>query len=78
MISTFILKTALLSWGITIQDVKFDIDGECVIVNYSMKGAQQRKAVSFQEIEQLFKTDSEAPAASPGGDLAPGHTIPPD
>lgn len=72
MISSFLIKTALLSYGISIQDVKFDIDGECIIVNYSKKGEQQRKAVPFQEIEQLFKADSEALAAPLAGDLATG------
>jgi len=32
------------------------------------------KKISFQEIEQLFKADSEATAAPLAGDLAPGGT----
>jgi len=79
MISTFLIKTALLSWGITIRDVKFDIDSECVIVNYTAKGTELSKSVSFQEIEQLFKTGSElhtAPGRSETGPAGPDIPIP--
>lgn len=60
----FLIKTALLRFGVVISDVKFDVDGECVIVNYMMHGAPHRKAVPFSEIEQLFTSAPEAPAGS--------------
>jgi len=73
MISMFLIKTALLRWGIIIQDVKFDIDGECVIVNYRQGGEPHKKMVSFREIEELFVLDPEVPAAPVAGDRAPGY-----
>ena len=66
MISVFIIKTALLRFGVVIQDVKFDIDGECIIVNYISKGEQKSKSVPFQEIEELFTADLSGQAASQG------------
>ena len=64
MISMFLIKTALLRFGVVVQDVKFDVDGECVIVNYMMHGSKHRKAVPFSEVEQLFTSAPEASADS--------------
>ena len=74
MISIFLIKTALLRFGVVISNVKFDVDGECVIVNYTMHGAQQVKSVSFSQIEQLFTSNPEAPGAYDPRDM--GHDPP--
>lgn len=50
----FLIKTALLRFGVVISEVKFDVDGKNIVVNYSLHGAQQTKIVAFSEIERLF------------------------
>ena len=75
MISIFIIKTALLRFGVVIQDVKFDVDNGCVIVNYTLQGAQQSKSVPFEQIEQLFTSAQDAPEAHDPRDV--GHDPPP-
>jgi len=50
-----------------------------VIVNYTAKGTELSKSVSFQEIEQLFKTGSElhtAPGRSETGPAGPDIPLP--
>ena len=61
MISIFVLKTALLRFGVVVQDVSFDIDNECINVNYLLHGEKQIKSVPFSQIEDLFKSKPEAP-----------------
>ena len=79
MISIFVLKTSLLRFGVVIQNVKFDIDNECIIVDYSMHGAQQRKIVPFSQIEQLFTYTPAAPADSdPDNVVGKGYQGPVD
>jgi len=63
MITTFLIKTALLRFGVVIQDVKFDVDNEVVVVNYTHSGEQQSKKVPFEDVEKLFTSEPEAPAA---------------
>ena len=60
--SIFLIKTALLRFGVVVTDVSFDIDQECINVNYLRNGAAQTKSVSFQEIEQLFTSKATDPA----------------
>jgi len=67
----FLIKTALLRFGIVVKDVKFDVDNEAVVVNYSLQGARQSKSVPFSEIEQLFTADSSGPAGPGACDPAP-------
>ena len=75
MISIFLLKTALLRFGIIVQDISFDVDHECIQVNYTLNGGRQRKSISFSDIEDLFKSDSEAPAGPEADDNPPpGYT----
>jgi hypothetical protein len=62
MISIFVLKTALLRFGVVVQDVSFDVDNECINVNYLLGGKKQTKSVPFSQIEALFTSKPEAPA----------------
>lgn len=64
MISIFLIKTALLRFGIVVQDVSFDVDNERINVNYLQGGKPQTKSIRFSQIEELFTSDSEAPADS--------------
>ena len=71
----FLIKTALLRFGVVISDVKFDVDQECVVVNYTLQGSQQSKSVPFDEIERLFTSTQDGPAAHDPRDVA--HDPPP-
>jgi hypothetical protein len=57
----FLIKTALLRFGVVISEVKFDVDGENIVVNYSLHGVRQTKIVAFSEIERLFNASQNAP-----------------
>jgi len=70
----FLIKTALLRFGVVIQDVKFDVDNESVIVNFTLHGSQQSKSVPFAQIEQLFTSAQDAPEAYDPRDV--GHDPP--
>ena len=59
MISIFLIKTALLRFGIIVKDISFDVDNECVKVNYSKGGEEKTKSIPFSQIEELFNADSE-------------------
>ena len=72
MISIFLIKTALLRFGIVVQGISFDVDNEKIDVKYTLQGMEQTKSVSFSQIEDLFKSDPGAPAA-PG----PSYYAPP-
>ncbi len=74
MMSIFIIKTALLRFGVVVQEIKFDIDNECINVNYTLHGKDQTKSVPFSQIEALFTSDSEG-QAGPGRPFIgpPGH-----
>lgn len=69
--SIFIIKTALLRFGVVIEEVKFDIDNEAIVVNYLKKGKKQSKSVPFSDIEDLFTFDSNGPAGPEAGDPTP-------
>ena len=60
MISIFLLKTALLRFGIIVKDISFDVDNECIKVNYSKAGEEKTKSIPFSQIEELFNAESEA------------------
>lgn len=77
MISIFLIKTALMRFGIIIESVTFNADREQIIIIYTRQERSIVKIVPFSEIEELFTSAPEAPAASQAGDLAPGHTITP-
>ena len=66
----FLIKTALLRFGVVIQDVKFDVDNESVIVNFTLHGAKQSKSVPFAQIEQLFTSAADVPDAYDPRDVA--------
>lgn len=74
MMSIFLIKTALLRFGVVISDVKFDVDNECIMVNYTMHGTQQTKKVPFEQIEQLFTSAADVPEAHDPRDV--GHDPP--
>ena len=74
MMSIFLIKTALLRFGVVIQGILFDVDNELVIVNYKQHGAQQTTSVPFQDIEQLFTSAQDGPAAYDPRDV--GHDPP--
>lgn len=59
--SIFLIKVALLRFGIVIKGVKFDIDNEKIDVNYTQQGQQQIKSVPFSQIEALFTSTSSTP-----------------
>ena len=61
MISTFIIETALLRFGVIIEGVKFDVDNKKIDVNYLQHGQQQIKTVSFSQIEALFTSTASTP-----------------
>lgn len=58
----FLIKTALLRFGVVIEGVKFDVDNEKIDVNYLQHGSQQIKTVSFSQIEALFTSAASPPA----------------
>jgi hypothetical protein len=62
MISIFLIKTALLRFGVVVQSVSFDVDNKRINVDYLHGDKQQTKSIQFSHIEGLFKSDSEAPA----------------
>jgi len=64
MISIFLIKTALLRFGIIVKDISFDVDNECIKVNYMKAGQAETKSIPFSQIEELFKADSEDQADS--------------
>lgn len=66
----FLIKTALLRFGVVISEVKFDVDGENIVVNYSLHGARQTKIVAFSEIERLFNASQDAPEPPDPRDVA--------
>ena len=74
MMSIFLIKTALLRFGVVISDVKFDVDNGCIAVNYTLHGTQHNKKVPFEQIEQLFTSAQDAPAAHDPRDV--GHDPP--
>lgn len=63
MISIFLIKTALLRFGVVVQGVSFDVDNEKIDVKYTLQGMEQTKSVTFSQIEELFTSDSGGPAA---------------
>lgn len=63
MMSIFLIKTALLRFGIVVQSVSFDVDNEKINVKYMLKGVEQNKSIQFSQIEELFTSDSDGPAA---------------
>ena len=73
MISMFLIKTALLRFGVEIEGVKFDIDNEKVDINYTQHGQQQIKSVPFSQIEALFTSAASTPA-----DTGRPYYAPPD
>jgi len=62
MISIFLIKTALLRFGVVVQGISFDVDNEKIDVKYTLQGMEQTKSVTFSQIEDLFKSDSGCPA----------------
>lgn len=58
----FLVKTALLRFGIVIEDVSFDVNNEKIDVNYTQNGRQQIKSVPFSQIEALFTSTASPPA----------------
>jgi hypothetical protein len=66
----FLIKTALLRFGVVISEVKFDVDGENIVVNYSLHGVQQTKIVAFSEIERLFNASQNVPEPPDPRDVA--------
>jgi len=62
MIAIFLIKTALLRFGIVVQAIEFDVDNECVIVKYTLNCNPTTKSVPFSEIEQLFTSKPAVPA----------------
>lgn len=58
----FLVKTALLRFGIVIEGVSFDIDNEKIDVNYLHHGQQQIKSIPFSQIEELFTSAASTPA----------------
>lgn len=63
MISTiFLVKTALLRFGVVIQGVSFDVDHELIEVKYTLKGKEQTKSIPFSQIEELFTSKATDPA----------------
>jgi len=73
MMIDFLIKTALMSAGITIDSVLFSRDGECIHIRYTQKGKSNTKTLSFHEIEDYFRTapsaraGSQEPSAMPPG-----------
>lgn len=73
MMIDFLIKTALLTAGITIDSVVFSRDGECINIEYSQKGKSLAKTITFREIEAYFRTaparraGSQEPSAGPPG-----------
>jgi len=72
MISIFLIKTALLRFGVVVQGISFDVDNEKIDVKYTLQGMEKTKSVAFSQIEDLFASDSGGPA-SPG----PPYNAPP-
>ena len=66
----FLIKTALMTAGITIDSVLFSRDGECIHIKYSQKGKPQVKTITFREIEDYFRT---APAGRAGAQEPPAR-----
>lgn len=66
----FLIKTTLLRFGVVISEVKFDVGGENIVVNYSLHGARQSKIVPFSEIERLFNASQDAPGDPDPRDVA--------
>lgn len=58
----FLVKTALLRFGVVIEGVKFDVENAKIDVNYLQHGQQQIKTVSFRQIEELFTSTASPPA----------------
>lgn len=75
MISIFLIKTTLMRFGVVISEVKFDVDNECIAVNYTLHGSQQSKSVPFSQIEQLFTQATDGPEPYDPRDVA--HDPPP-
>ena len=73
----FVLKTALLRYAIVIDQVRFDVDGECIVVEYSIHGRPETKTVPFADIESMFSESSGRPPASPPVDDRPDQAAPP-
>ena len=71
MMMGFLIKRALLRFGVVVQDVKFDVDNECVLVNYLIHRKSQSKSFRFSEIEALFTSDSRGLAARLGNNNGP-------
>ncbi len=68
-LSIFVLKTALLRFGVIIDQVRFDVNGETIVVEYQLHGVASTKSVPFAEIEDLFsESTARPPAALPGAD----------
>ncbi len=58
----FLVKTALLRFGIVIEGISFDVNNEKIDVNYLQNGKQQLKSVPFSQIEDLFTSAASRPA----------------
>lgn len=58
----FLVKTALLRFGVVIEGVSFDIDNEKIDVNYTQNGTQHLKSIPFSQIEALFTSAASTPA----------------
>lgn len=75
MISIFLIKAALLRFGVVVQGISFDVDNEKIDVKYTLQGMEQTKSVTFSQIEELFKSDSGGPPGRPTSD--PGYPAQP-
>ena len=71
--AVFVLKTALLRYGITIDQVRFDVGGECIVVEYQLHGQAQTKSVPFAEIESLFSESTGRQSERPPVDELPAE-----
>jgi len=67
MILSFLIKTALMQHGITIQAVKFDLANECICIDYTQELKPGKKSIPFREIEELFTNGAQKPSAGPPG-----------
>jgi len=74
MMTTFMIKAALSRFGVAVQSIKFDVDNERIVVNFSMRGASQEKIIPFADIEELFADGSEARTYPVAGNITSGHT----
>ena len=63
MFSTALIKMALLRFGVVVQAVSFDVDKKLIDVNYLFHGKKITKSIPFSQIEELFTSTTDGPAA---------------